>query len=57
MRVNLTDGIEIVIDDDLLLSWQQSSDKKHVSIAMNEASKCVKYEIDLEKKEVKRYGE
>lgn len=56
MKVKLTDGIEIVVDDDMLLSWQQSSDKKCVMLSMREESDYANYEIDLEKKEVKRYG-
>lgn len=42
--------------DELLLSWQLSNDKKQVMLCMSEESNYTNYEIDLEKKEVKRYG-
>lgn len=54
MKVNFTDGIEIVIDDEKLISWQQSSDKRFIMLAVTEESGHVNYEIDLQEKVIKR---
>ena len=36
MTVNFADGIELVIDEDKLISWQQSNDKRFVMLAVKE---------------------
>lgn len=54
MKVNFTDGIEIVIDDEKLISWQQSSDKRFIMLAVTEESGYTNYEIDLQEKVIKR---
>ena len=54
MKVNFTDGIEIVIDDEKLISWQQSSDKRFIMLAVTEESGYANYEIDLQEKVIKR---
>ena len=54
MKVNFTDGIEIVIDDEKLISWQQSSDKRFIMLAVTEESGHANYEIDLQEKVIKR---
>lgn len=52
MRVNFTDGIEIVIDDEKLIGWQQSSDKNFILLTMQENNGFVNYEIDIKDKEI-----
>lgn len=54
MKVNFTDGIEIVIDDEKLISWQQSSDKRFIMLTVTEESGYANYEIDLQEKLIKR---
>lgn len=54
MKVNFTDGIEIVIDDEKLISWQQSSDKRFIMLTVTEESGYANYEIDLQEKVIKR---
>ncbi len=54
MKVNFTDGIEIVIDDEKLISWQQSSDKRFIMLTVTEESGHANYEIDLQEKVIKR---
>lgn len=57
MNVKFTDEIELVIDDEKLISWQQSNDKRFVVLAVKEENGHANYEIDLKEKEIKRYGE
>lgn len=57
MNVNFADGIELVIDDEKLISWEQSNDKRFVVLAVKEESGYANYKIDLKEKEIKRYGE
>lgn len=52
MRVNFTDGIEIVIDDEKLIGWQQSSDKNFILLTMEENNGFVNYEINIKDKEI-----
>lgn len=56
MRVNFADGIELTIDDEKLISWQQSNNKRFIMLAVQEESGHANYEIDLKQKEIKRYG-
>lgn len=51
MRVNFTDGIEIVIDDKKI-GWQQSSDKNFILLTMEENNGFVNYEINIKDKEI-----
>jgi len=55
MTVNFADGIELVIDEDKLISWQQSNDKRFVMLAVKEESGHANYEIDLKEKEIRHY--
>lgn len=57
MKVKFTDAIELVIDDEKLISWQQSNNKRFVMLEVKEENGYVYYEIDLKEKEIKRYGE
>lgn len=52
MRVNFTDGIEIVIDDKKLIGWQQSSEKNFILLTMEENNGFVNYEINIKDKEI-----
>lgn len=57
MNVNFVDGMELVIDDEKLISWQQSNDKRFVVLAVKEENGHANYKIDLKEKQIKRYGE
>ena len=46
-----------MIDDEKLISWQQSNNKRFVMLEVKEENGYVYYEIDLKEKEIKRYGE
>lgn len=52
MTVNFAEGIKIVVDDEMLISWQQLG--KTIVLAVNEKGESVKYEVSPESKEVKR---
>ena len=52
MTVNFAEGIKIVVDDEMHISWQQLG--KTIVLAVNEKGESVKYEVSLESKEVKR---
>lgn len=52
LTVNFAEGIKIVVDDEMLISWQQLG--KTIVLAVNEKGESVKYEVSLESKEVKR---
>ena len=47
MILKVVDGIEIVVDDEKLITWQQSNDKRFVLLEMVDGSK---YELDTLKK-------
>ena len=52
MRVNFTDGIEIVIDEEKLLGWEQSDDKRFVWLTIAEECSKANFEIDLQEKKM-----
>lgn len=51
MILNFANGIEIVIDDEKLLSWQQSNDNRFVMLTIKEGSGYRQFTFDtLERK-------
>lgn len=55
LKVNFADGVEIVIDDDKLLNWEQTSDKRYIKFSMKNGEGLTKFKVDLQKKEIINY--
>ena len=52
MKIKFADGIDIEVDDEKLMWWQQSADENIVALKMNENGHVVNYEINLKEKTV-----
>ena len=50
MILNFADGIEIVIDEDRLVNWEQSNDKRYIVLTMKDGSGYRSFEFDVVKR-------
>ena len=55
MIIKFTDGIKIDIDEDKLVEWEQSEDKRYIRVSVkNKDTGYDEYEFDLHDKSVKK---
>lgn len=50
MILNFADGIEIVIDEDRLVNWEQSNDKRYIVLTMKDGRGYRSFEFDVFKR-------